>query len=132
LLFCHDPTALPFLWREQSVRQKLPQIEQTIIGHLHSTLSCAKADCSPACPDHLPRNTARRLSTALNEARHWRHFNIRLCPSLAASNSSRRRYYTAELDPEARQPPVSFPPFATTLTIPLTPKPTITLTPIHQ
>src|SRR3954465_15641249 len=38
LLFCHDPTALPFLWREESVRQKLPQIEQTIIGHLHSNL----------------------------------------------------------------------------------------------
>src|SRR6266496_2639829 len=38
LLFCHDPTALPFLWQEESVRRKLPQIEQTIIGHLHSTL----------------------------------------------------------------------------------------------
>ena len=38
LLFCHDPTALPFLWREESVRAKLPQIEQTTIGHLHSNL----------------------------------------------------------------------------------------------
>ena len=38
LLFCHDPTALPFLVRENAVRAKLPQIEQTIIGHLHSNL----------------------------------------------------------------------------------------------
>src|SRR5205823_12960223 len=38
LLFCHDPTALPFLWRDDIVRAKLPQIEQTIIGHLHSNL----------------------------------------------------------------------------------------------
>ena len=36
LLFCHDPTALPFLWREESVRRRLPQIEQTVIGHLHA------------------------------------------------------------------------------------------------
>ena len=38
ILFCHDPTALPFLWREESVRRRLPQIEHTIIGHLHSRL----------------------------------------------------------------------------------------------
>ena len=28
LFFCHDPTALPFLWRDDVVRAKLPQIEQ--------------------------------------------------------------------------------------------------------
>src|SRR5262249_6898910 len=27
LLFCHDPSALPFLWREGSVRARLRQIE---------------------------------------------------------------------------------------------------------
>src|ERR1043166_2585177 len=26
VLFCHDPTALPFLWREEAVRARLPQI----------------------------------------------------------------------------------------------------------
>ncbi len=29
ILFCHDPTALPFLWEEEMVRAKLPQLEQT-------------------------------------------------------------------------------------------------------
>ena len=106
LLFCHDPTALPFLWREQSVRQKLPQIEQTIIGHLHSNLILRESRLLSG----LPRitflgNTARRLSTALNEARHWRQFNIRLCPSLAGIELLKDGgFYAAELDPEARRP----------------------------
>src|SRR5262249_42766204 len=38
LLFCHDPSALPFLWREEAVRTRLSQLEHTIIGHLHSNL----------------------------------------------------------------------------------------------
>ena len=32
ILFCHDPTALPFLLREESVRSRIHQIERTIIG----------------------------------------------------------------------------------------------------
>ncbi|MGH7973221.1 MAG: metallophosphoesterase, partial [Limisphaerales bacterium] len=38
LLFCHDPTALHFLGLEPSVQAKFDQLEQTIIGHLHSNL----------------------------------------------------------------------------------------------
>src|SRR5439155_1249096 len=38
ILFCHDPSALPFLAREENIRQRLSQIEATIIGHLHSRL----------------------------------------------------------------------------------------------
>jgi hypothetical protein len=38
LLFCHDPTALPFLGRLEAVRSHLPQLELTIIGHLHTNL----------------------------------------------------------------------------------------------
>ena len=38
ILFCHDPTALPFLAKEESVQHRLAQIEQTIIGHLHTDL----------------------------------------------------------------------------------------------
>src|SRR5882672_676716 len=38
LLFCHDPSALPFLWRDAEIRDRLPHIEQTVIGHLHSRL----------------------------------------------------------------------------------------------
>ncbi len=38
ILFCHDPTALPFLWHDDTVRSRIGQIEHTIIGHLHSNL----------------------------------------------------------------------------------------------
>src|SRR6185369_5708381 len=31
ILFCHDPTALPFLWHDEVIRSKLSQVEQTII-----------------------------------------------------------------------------------------------------
>jgi len=49
LFFCHDPTALPFLWREDIVRGKLAHVEQTIIGHLHSNLFLRKSKLLPAC-----------------------------------------------------------------------------------
>jgi hypothetical protein len=106
LLFCHDPTALPFLWREATVRQKLPKIEQTIIGHLHSNLILRESKLLSGMPKiTFLGNTARRLSTALNEARHWRPFNVRLCPSLAGIELLKDGgYYFAELDPDARQP----------------------------
>src|SRR5690606_31263173 len=38
LLFCHDPTALPFLWELAGVRKHIHQVERTIIGHLHSPI----------------------------------------------------------------------------------------------
>ena len=106
LLFCHDPTALPFLWREQSVRAKLPQIEQTIIGHLHSNLVLWKSRLLAGMPPiRFLGHTVRRLSTALSEARHWRPFRVRLCPALAGIELLKDGgYCTLELDPEARQP----------------------------
>jgi len=106
LLFCHDPTALPFLWREEIVRSKLPQIEQTIIGHLHSGLILWKSRRLAGMPTiRFLGHTARRMSTALHEARCWKPFNVRLCPSLAGIQLLKDGgYYTAELDAEARQP----------------------------
>ena len=106
LLFCHDPTALPFLWRDETVRRKLPQIEQTIIGHLHSNLIFWKSRLLAGMP-RIPflGHTTKRLTTALREARHWRSFNLRLCPSLAGIELLKDGgYYTAELDLDARQP----------------------------
>lgn len=106
LLFCHDPTALPFLWREPEVRARSPQIEHTIIGHLHSNLILWKSRWLAGMPklDFLG-HTARRLSTALREARYWKPFHVRLCPSLAGIELLKDGgYLTAELDPEARQP----------------------------
>jgi hypothetical protein len=106
LLFCHDPTALPFLWREESVRAKLPQIEQTTIGHLHSKLVLWKSRLLAGMPPiRFLGHTVERLSTALSQARYWRPFHVRLCPALAGVELLKDGgYCTLELDPEARQP----------------------------
>jgi hypothetical protein len=106
LLFCHDPTALPFLWREEAVRAKLPQIEQTIIGHLHTRLVLWQSRFLAGMPKiTFLGHTAKRMSTALREARHWRSFKIRLCPALAGIELFKAGgYYTADLDLQATEP----------------------------
>jgi hypothetical protein len=84
LLFCHDPTALPFLGREEAVRRRLPQIEQTIIGHLHSNLVWWKSRLLAGLPAiGFLGHGVKRMTTALNAARDWAPFKVRLCPSLA-------------------------------------------------
>ena len=106
LLFCHDPTALPYLWREESVRVKLPQVEQTVIGHLHTNLLLWKSRLLAGMPPvRFLGHTVARLSNALNQARYWRPFNVRLCPALAGVELLKDGgCCTLELDPEARQP----------------------------
>ena len=106
LLFCHDPTALPFLWREEPVREKLPQIERTIIGHLHSPLIYLKSRILAGMPViSFLGHTPRRLSFALREARYWKPFKVLLCPSLSGIELLRDGgYYTAEIDPAGSQP----------------------------
>ncbi len=106
LLFCHDPSALPFLWREASVRDKLPQVETTIIGHLHTGAILWKSRVLAGMPVlTFLGNSIRRMSSALNEARHWKPFNVRLCPSLAGSELLKDGgYYTVALDAKAYQP----------------------------
>lgn len=106
LLFCHDPTALPFLWREETVRRRLPQIEQTVIGHLHSNLILWKSRVLAGMPAigflGLP---AKRISAALRDARYWKPFRARLCPALAGIELLKDGgYYMADLDLEARYP----------------------------
>jgi len=84
ILFCHDPTALPFLWHDQFVAGKLPQIEHTIIGHLHSNFLFRKCRWLAGIPTiGFLGNSIRRMSHALNEARCWSEFRVRLCPSIA-------------------------------------------------
>ena len=100
LLFCHDPTALPFLWEEPAVRSRISQIEQTIIGHLHSPLIFKLSCWLSGMPQiHFFGHTVGRLSSALAKARAWRPFNVRLCPSLAGIELLKDGgYYTATLD----------------------------------
>jgi len=83
LLFVHDPTALPFLAREEEIRSRLGQIERTVIGHLHSNLILWKARRLAGMPRlAFLGNTVRRYSAALRRAREWAPFNLLLCPSL--------------------------------------------------
>ncbi len=106
ILFCHDPTALPHLGREAAVRAKFSQIEQTIIGHLHSDFIFRLSRLLAGMPT-LKRfgNSARRMSAALGEAREWKPFRVRLCPSLTGIELWKDGgFLIAELDPDARQP----------------------------
>lgn len=83
LLFCHDPSALPFLWREGIIRSRLAQVAATVIGHLHTGLVFRLSRVLAGMPRiAFLGNTVRRLSEALQQARCWRDFRVRLCPSL--------------------------------------------------
>ena len=84
VLFTHDPTALPFLWNDLTVRSRISQVEATVIGHLHSELFLWKSRLLAGMPTiRFLGNSIRRMSAALHDARLWRHFKVRLCPSLA-------------------------------------------------
>jgi hypothetical protein len=106
LLFCHDPTALPFLWREESVRARLTQVEQTVVGHLHSPLVLWKSRMLAGMPAiRFLGHPARRMSSALREARYWKPFHVRLCPALAGIELLKDGgFYVAEIDPEGGRP----------------------------
>ena len=106
LLFCHDPTALPFLWQEEVVRRKSSQIEQTIVGHLHSNLILWKSRVLAGIPSiRFLGHSIKRMSTALNQARYWKPFRVRLCPSLAGIELLKDGgFLTAKLEPDAGQP----------------------------
>jgi len=106
LLFCHDPTALPFLWREEAVRRRLPQIEQTIIGHLHSTFYLHQSRLLSGMPAiRFLGNSIRRMTEALNDARCWGNFKVRLCPAMAGIELRKDGgYYEVTLDETASRP----------------------------
>ena len=106
LLFCHDPTALPFLAREEAVRRRLSQIEYTIIGHLHSNLIIWKSRLLAWVPPiGFLGHTVKKMSAALSKSRAWRPFKIKLCPALAGIELlNDGGYFTVTLDPAAQQP----------------------------
>src|SRR5207249_3810717 len=91
---------------EAAVRAKLPQIEQTIIGHLHSNLYFWKSRRLAGMPViKFLGHTVERMSRALHEAREWRPFNVRLCPSLAGIELLKDGgYFTVTLDADATRP----------------------------
>lgn len=106
LLFCHDPTALPLLAAEASVSRRLPQIEQTVIGHLHTELVMWKCRTFSGIPTigFLGRYV-KKFTSALNKAHAWRPFNVRLCPALAGIQLlNDGGYFTVDLNPAAQTP----------------------------
>ncbi len=106
LLFCHDPTALPFLAQLPEVRAHLSQVEATVIGHLHSQLILRTGRLLSGLPVvNCLGTTSRRISKALNEARHWQPFKVHLCPSLTGIQLLKDGgWLTVELDAEHRTP----------------------------
>ena len=82
ILFVHDPTALPALFQEPSVRARLSHIEATVIGHLHSPRVLMTANLLHGVPAISWLGlTTRRYTRALNQGRCWRDFKVVLCPS---------------------------------------------------
>lgn len=108
ILFCHDPTALPFLGRDETVAARLPQLECTVIGHLHSPLILWQSGILAGMP--VIRgcgNTLLRLSTSLGQARGWKAFHPKLCPALAGIELLKDGgYLTLQLDLDRREPAV--------------------------
>ena len=106
LLFCHDPTALPFLETLPAVRERMDRIELTVIGHLHSKWILWKSRVLAGMP-RLRRLgiSVERMSSALRQARAWQRFRVRLCPSLAGIQIERGGgWVLLELDPAGRKP----------------------------
>jgi hypothetical protein len=106
LLFCHDPTALPYLAELPRVREKLPRIERTIIGHLHSDLILFNSRFLCGMPAiNFLGHTPRRISSALRQARRWKPFNLFLCPSPAGIQLLKDGgYCSVQIDPEGKMP----------------------------
>lgn len=106
LLFCHDPTALPFLLSEPTVRAKVSLIEHTILGHLHTNLVLRLSRLLAGMPTlRFLGHTAGRMSHALHEGRHWRPFRVRLCPSLAGVELLKDGgFYRVQLDLAGQRP----------------------------
>ena len=103
ILFCHDPSALPYLWREETVRVRISQLEQTIIGHLHTNLVLRVGRVLAGFPTiSFLGKGVRRISTALGEAKFWKPFRVRLCPApMGIQLLKDGGWLSAELDADA-------------------------------
>lgn len=111
ILFTHDPTALPFLWTETDLPRWQAKIECTWIGHLHTPLVLLKARALAGMPTvRCLGNSVRRMSEALQRARMWQPFRVRLCPSLAGVQLTQRGgFFRMRLDDQGNEPPaISF------------------------
>lgn len=106
ILFCHDPTALPYLARIEAVRSRWGRIEQTVLGHLHSNFIFNTARRLAGVPAvNFAGVTVRRISNALCRARQWEPFKPILCPSPTGIEAFKDGgFLTVELHPEDPRP----------------------------
>lgn len=82
ILFCHDPSALTALSQIPVIRRRLPQVELTVIGHLHSPTLLWMARYASRLSRWRPRYpVARIVAHGLEGARSWNLFNPVVCPS---------------------------------------------------
>ncbi len=83
ILFCHDPTGIPYLHRIEAVASRLDQVEHTVIGHLHSRWILNAAGKLAGFPRirHLGAGV-ERVSRGLNESACWKDYSILFCPAL--------------------------------------------------
>jgi hypothetical protein len=91
--------------QEGAVREKLPQLEKTIIGHVHSNLYLRMSRLLWGIPViSFLGHTPKRITSALRRGRYWKPFNVLLCPALSGVELLKDGgYLTAEIDPEAKQ-----------------------------
>ncbi len=82
IFFLHDPTAIPYLAGIPWVRARLHQVDATIIGHLHSPLILQMSRLLAGMPKIQGLgHTALKMSTALQKAREWKPFKVKLVPA---------------------------------------------------
>jgi predicted phosphodiesterase len=82
ILFCHDPSALPVLRSLRAVSFRMPSLQATIIGHLHTPMILRLGQALAGFPHiNWAGNSLRRYTYALQQARCWRKFHLHLCPS---------------------------------------------------
>jgi len=100
VLFCHDPTALPFLREIPEVAQAMHRLEATVIGHLHSPFILETARRLAGIPHvRWAGSSVRRYTGALRKASGWRDFRLVFCPSPTGAEFFKDGgWLTAELD----------------------------------
>lgn len=107
ILFCHDPTALPFLAQIHSVRSQWGRIEQTVLGHLHSQFILDTAHrIGGITPEvNFAGVTISRITRALRKVKSWEPFKVVLCPSPTGVQLFKDGgFLTVELDSEDPKP----------------------------
>lgn len=106
VLFCHDPSALPFLLEVPEVCARLAQVELTVVGHLHSEFILQQVRRLAGFPRiGWLGATVRHWTYGLSGARCWKDFNVALCPALAGIEWDKLGgWLTLQLDLDGREP----------------------------